>query len=120
MQKRKSLILCLILFVVSFGCTCIVFSNKNEVVAEENTSVSVDASTLPYYCLRDDYIIYTQNQSAQGLCWDFAITMSLTTCMMINTNQYLDYSEGWVSLATSNSSEYINYKPPTMNIQNIQ
>ena len=50
------------------------------------------------YCLRDDYILYSQYQNPDGLCWDFAGTQVLATTLMKATNEYYDFSEGWASL----------------------
>lgn len=77
-----------------------------------NTTASLaeaDSTDIPSkYCLRDDYIIYTQDQDRNGLCWAFAGNMSAATTLMKATGQYYDFSEAWVSLAyASYSASYI-------------
>lgn len=55
--------------------------------------------SLAAYSLRDDYVIYTQDQAANGLCWAFASSTALSTTLMMATRQYYDFSEAWVGLA---------------------
>lgn len=81
----------------------------NDYIFEEPQSFDEDNSTsifsadnesgLGYYCLRDDYIIYTQDQSQNGLCWAYAGSTVLATTLMKATGQYYDFSEAWISLA---------------------
>ena len=59
----------------------------------------IDVSTRSYYCLRDDYVIFTQDQQANGFCWAFASSMALGTTMMVSTGQFYDFSEAWIGLA---------------------
>ena len=67
-----------------------------------------------YYCMRDEYMLYAQQQSSQGLCWNFASNMALATTIMKQTGEFLDFSEGWISLAltygatTGEFTEYTN------------
>ena len=61
---------------------------------------------MPEYCLRDEYIIYAQNQDRNGLCWDFAATMAASTTIMKKTNEYYDFSELWTSIG---SYEFLSY-----------
>lgn len=69
-----------------------------------------DVSSVAYYCLRDDYVIYTQNQASNGFCWAFAGTMALGTTFMLETGEFYDFSEAWIGLArakqTSGSYQY--------------
>ncbi|MBR2616859.1 MAG: InlB B-repeat-containing protein [Clostridia bacterium] len=59
------------------------------------------AEPLPSsYCLKDDYIIYTQHQDSHGLCWNFAATMAATTTLAKATNEYYDFSELWTALTS--------------------
>lgn len=69
-----------------------------------------DVSSVAYYCLRDDYVIYTQDQARNGFCWAFAGTMALGTTFMLETGEFYDFSEAWIGLArakqTSGSYQY--------------
>ena len=76
-------------------------TNKSSFIFEAGDT---DASSMSYYCLRDDYVIYTQNQTANGLCWAFASSMALGTTFMLETGEFYDFSEAWVGLATSEQS----------------
>ena len=58
------------------------------------------------YCMRDEYIIYAQNQDKHGYCWNFASTMAMSTAIMKATGEYYDFSELWVGLAAYNRSSY--------------
>lgn len=71
-------------------------ANANQTTLQPFAS---DVSNLAVYCLRDDYVIYTQNQASNGLCWAFASSTALTTTLMKATRQYYDFSEAWVGLA---------------------
>lgn len=57
-----------------------------------------DSDGLPiHYSLRDDYIIYTEQQSALGLCWSFGSAKSLATTIEKATGEYVDFSEAWIN-----------------------
>ncbi len=71
-----------------------------------------ETSLGDYYCLRDDYVIYTQDQLANGLCWAYSGSMALSTTLMKATGQYYDFSEAWISLANveltkNNEKQYV-------------
>lgn len=69
-------------------------------------SYELDPIELPEaYCMRDDYILYTQAQGSQELCWSFAASTSLSTTIMKATGEYLDFSEAWISLALRHAVE---------------
>jgi len=51
------------------------------------------------YCMKDDYIVFAQNQDAHGYCWNFAATMSASTTLMKATGEYYDFSELWFGVA---------------------
>ena len=71
-----------------------------------NFSNSYNNAILPEeYCLRDDYMIFTDNQASQGLCWDFGNNITLTTTIMKQTGEYLDFSEAWMSTALAYCSK---------------
>ena len=68
---------------------------------------STPASELPsQYCMRDEYIVYAQNQDKHGYCWNFASTTAASTTIMKATGEYYDFSELWtaVSLYVSESN----------------
>lgn len=58
------------------------------------------------YCMRDEYIVYAQNQDKHGLCWNFAATMSASTTLMKATGEYYDFSEVWNGIATYTYLDY--------------
>ncbi len=57
------------------------------------------------YTLRNDYMVYTQAQGAEGLCWDFASALALSTTYMRGTGEYLDFSEAWIAAAIYEESK---------------
>ena len=59
-----------------------------------------DTVPMPsHYCMRDEYVVYAQHQDKQGLCWNFAGTMSASTTLMRHTNEYYDFSELWGTIS---------------------
>lgn len=60
---------------------------------------AVDVSSMSQYCFRDEYVLYTQDQSSNGLCWAFTGATVLGTTAMKATGEYYDFSEAWVGLA---------------------
>ena len=104
MKKGFKIALISIFFLLSLVIGAeIVFAAQNSVYASEDNEVIVLPSS---YCLRDEYFIQTTNQHGQGLCWNFASSMAFTTTVMKSTNQYIDYSEGWVSNYIAATSTY--------------
>jgi len=68
-----------------------------------NLSYSYTGITLPSeYCMRDEYMIIAENQTQQGLCWAFGSSMTLSTTIMKQTNEFLNFSESYVSTALTN------------------
>ncbi|WP_238562525.1 C1 family peptidase [Mycoplasmopsis bovis] len=63
----------------------------------ESVSLSNDKSKQRYYTLRDDYILFNQYQANTGLCWDFSITKSLETALMLANKEMYDFSEASIS-----------------------
>lgn len=53
------------------------------------------------YCLRDDYVVYAQNQDKHGYCWNFASVMAVSTTIMKATGEYYDFSELWTGVSLS-------------------
>ena len=72
--------------------------HEAEVADEEEIEPYVDLGE--YYCLRDDYIIYTQDQDSFGLCWAYSSMLSLETYFAINYHEYYNFSSAWVGLTT--------------------
>lgn len=123
-QKKKYLkISLLFIFVICLFCSCFVFfKNKdNKVIAEEkdglnyielldsykNFSSDYNNELLPSsYCMRDEYMLYTQQQSIMGLCWAFTSQTALETTIMKATGEYLDFSEAWISTALTYGDKY--------------
>ena len=57
-------------------------------------------SELPLqYCMRDEYMVYAQNQDKHGYCWNFASTTALSTTIMKATGEYYDFSELWTAVS---------------------
>jgi len=63
-----------------------------------NYSISTYQATPSYYCLRDDYMIYTSYQGRYGLCWAYACNLSLETMIAINYNEFYNFSSAWSGL----------------------
>ena len=65
--------------------------------------VQSDTSTLTevpdYYCIRDDYAMYAQNQTSMGLCWAFTSNTVLESALAKKYNEYYDLSEAYIGLA---------------------
>ena len=104
---KKKLILICSLAILMFG---IFFPFNN---SSSNTQLIVAKAdsiktTLPEeYCMRDEYIVFAQHQDKHGYCWNFASSMAATTTIMKATNEYYDFSELWIGLAShKNSSSY--------------
>lgn len=71
----------------------------------KNWSNSYNGSLIPTsYCMRDEYIIYTENQASHGLCWAFTSSTVLSTTIMQATGEYYDFSEGYVATVLNNLS----------------
>ncbi len=73
------------------------FKENNDEVIYGKTPVDVSGRST--YCMRDDYLLYTQDQASNGLCWAFSSSCALGTTMMLATGQYYDVSEAWIGLA---------------------
>lgn len=95
---KKNFLHISIILILSLACFCFGYVKTDEVYAVEE---DIPAN----YCLRDDYLIYTENQAPQGLCWDFASSISLTTTIEMATNEYINFSEGWISTAMAYDSK---------------
>ena len=74
--------------------------------ASETEIVEAAEDSLPQqYCMRDEYIIYAQNQDNHGYCWNFAATTSASTTIMKATGEYYDFSELWTAVSLYNSGD---------------
>ena len=61
---------------------------------------TADESVIPAaYCMKDEYVIFVQNQDAHGYCWNFASSMAASTTLMKATNEYYELSELWFGVA---------------------
>lgn len=83
-------------------------------IDKTNSYVSSDGSFPEYYTLiegnataknsknksekYDTLMIYMEDQDSNGLCWAFAGSKALETTMAKQTNEYVDFSEAWLSL----------------------
>lgn len=75
---------------------------------QETPKFSADATGIACYSLRDDYVIYTQDQDRNGLCWAYSSNMALGTTLMMATGEFYDFSETWASLINvKESSSYV-------------
>ena len=85
-----------------------VYSSYSDLVySYENFSYDYDGETLPSgYCMRDDYMIYAEQQSVMGLCWAFGSQKVLSTTLMKATGEYYDFSEAWIGTALTYGDKY--------------
>ena len=95
-----------ILFSIYF-CTVHITASTNNVNTEINEQILKTNDPLPNaYCLRDDYILFSQNQDKTGFCWNFGSTMAASTAIMKATGEYYDFSELWTGISAFNTSSY--------------
>ena len=108
-KKFKYLFMFLVLFCFSVGVD--LAFNKNVYIESvpEIVQAEGDIALPSSYCMRDEYYLVTSNQHDQGLCWDLSSSTVFTTAVMRSTNQYIDYSEGWISEAYA--KDHTNYLP---------
>ena len=108
MKRFKFLFMFFVLFGLAIGADFAF--NKNDYTAFEQQYIQAEQEekiVIPSsYCIRDDYYLVTTNQHSQGLCWNFSSSSVLTTAVMKSTNQYIDYSEGWISEAMGKENSY--------------
>lgn len=68
---------------------------------ETSTYSTRTMSTIPaYYCLRDEYMIYTTYQGNYGLCWAYTCNTALETMIAKNYNEFYNFSSAWIGLTT--------------------
>ena len=93
-----SLILCCLAFIVP---NFFIEKNCEDVYAYTTKSYSNDYTGMELpsaYYMRDDYMIFAQTQSVQGLCWEYASSMALSTTLMKATGEYIEFSDGWMHI----------------------
>lgn len=111
-MKKHLLLICGMLAALAGGITTLAIGNNVSPAAaitpaETLSTQTATQDTLPgAYCMRDDYVIYAQDQDRQGLCWNFAATMSASTTIMKATNEYYDFSELWNGISSYQTLRY--------------
>lgn len=73
-------------------------SNDSEIKSNNIHNSTDEKQKRSYFSLRDDYILFNQYQYNTGLCWDFSVTKSLETSLMLNTNEMYDFSEASITI----------------------
>ena len=92
---------------VTILLTCVFAAPTLTRAFAQGLNAAGDESTLPAsYCMRDEYLIFTQNQDKHGYCWDFAATMSAQTTIMKATGEYYDFSELWTGVSLYTHGDY--------------
>ncbi|MBO7222358.1 MAG: InlB B-repeat-containing protein, partial [Clostridia bacterium] len=111
-MAKKILTCFLIVTSIILCCFCIGTSQIADAYAETGDQSFVDTmppkrQDLPTaYCLRDEYIIFSQNQDNTGFCWNFAATMCASTAIMTATGEYYDFSELWAGISAYQTTTY--------------
>ncbi len=81
-------------------CNLLLIAPMNNIASATESEVAHTEESLPsQYCMRDEYILYAQNQDSLGYCWNFAAMMSASTTIMKATGEYYDFSELWTGVA---------------------
>lgn len=106
MENKINLLIFSSLFISCLGSLISLNSKETIVKAEEQPGEEVVPN---YYCLRDEYIHYTQNQTNTGLCWAYGAHHALSTTYEKATGEYTEFSEVWTSMTYSKKSG--SYKP---------
>lgn len=102
-MKLKSAIYSAIVGVLTLSSFLLFTPNPHTTKAESA------GGTLPSaYCMRDEYIVYAQNQDNHGYCWNFAATMAASTAIMKATGEYYDFSELWTGVSLYNCGNQYN------------
>lgn len=101
-MKIKSII-CSIIAVLLTLSSLFLAVPANIVAYAASAKVEAVEEDLPEeYCMRDEYIIYAQNQDSHGYCWNFASSTAAATTIMKATGEYYDFSEAWTGVALYN------------------
>lgn len=110
-MKNKSLKLFLIIS-LTILCSLYFYSLPTKAIRDNyithtSEETSKEVEPLPSaYCLRDDYVVFSQNQDKTGFCWNFGTTMAISTAIMKATGEYYDFSELWTGISAYNSTSY--------------
>ena len=110
-MKNKSLKLFLIIS-LTILCSLYFYSLPTKAISDNyithtSEETSKEVEPLPSaYCLRDDYVVFSQNQDKTGFCWNFGTTMAISTAIMKATGEYYDFSELWTGISAYNSTSY--------------
>ncbi len=107
-MKFKSL-RCSAIAILLIICSVLFVFPAHILAVEDTKALSAEGELPAAYCMRDDYIIYAQNQDKHGLCWNFASTMAAATTIMKATGEYYDFSELWSAVSYSVTTD--KYKP---------
>lgn len=104
----KSLLMSSLVILCSLYFTTLKSSALNNNISSLNSEeILIENTELPdAYCLRDDYILFSQNQDKTGFCWNFGSTMAASTTIMKATGEYYDFSELWTGISAFNTSSY--------------
>ena len=111
-MAKKILSPILIFVLVILCCFCVGTAELADAHFEANEQALGDnmppkKQELPSaYCLRDEYIIFSQNQDNTGFCWNFAATMCASTAIMTATGEYYDFSELWAGISAYQTTTY--------------
>ena len=100
MKKNfKSYVLILMFAIFSLGIAGI-FSvlPQQKVSASENIPQATATASDSYFCLKDNNIFLTEDQSSFGLCWNFSMLATIESYLSMKTNQVYDFSEAWVAV----------------------
>lgn len=84
-----------------------------EVYALPSGDIQTASSIPSYYCLRDEYKIYSTYQDTYGLCWAYTCTTALETMIAKNYNEFYSFSPAWVGLTTKyywDNNNYTDYE----------
>lgn len=104
---KKFLFISLIILFSIYFYNINITASSNKVNVHANEQILKTTDPLPdAYCLRDDYILFSQNQDKTGFCWNFGTTMAASTTIMKATGEYYDFSELWTGISAFNSTSY--------------
>lgn len=104
-MKEKSLFQSALVVLLSLCCFVSIIN-----LQQTQAFAAPESSSSPFlpeaYSLRDEYIVFAQNQDKHGYCWNFAATMSASTTLMKATGEYYDFAELWTGLSCFHSTNY--------------
>lgn len=91
MKKKISIILILL---TSIFLSLFLSFSFIKIKAEEN----IDVTKIESYNIRDDYVIFSEDQDNFGLCWSFATNKVIEITILKKTNQLFNFSEAYNAL----------------------